>query len=242
MKLKVLGSNSKGNCYLLQTDNEVLVLEAGLPFSEVKKAINFDIKKIVGVLASHGHGDHSKYIREYINSGITVLALEETFTYNNIDPDGAYKRRILSTFGYMFGSFKVIPFSVAHDVPCVGFVIQHPEMGSLLFYTDTPFCEHTFVGINHILLETNYSDEIIDERMIGDPRKERVKASHQSLATAKEYLKKTDLSEMRNVVLIHLSDSNSDAELFKREIEQVSGKPVTIASKGVVLELSKDIY
>ena len=55
MNLKVLGSGSSGNCYLLENETECLVIEAGLPLMEVKKAIGFNIKKIVGVVASHEH-------------------------------------------------------------------------------------------------------------------------------------------------------------------------------------------
>ena len=43
MKLKVLGSGSSGNCYLLESDTECLILEAGLPFMEVKKALNLSL-------------------------------------------------------------------------------------------------------------------------------------------------------------------------------------------------------
>lgn len=55
MKLKVLGSSSKGNSYLLETDSEALVLEAGINFSEVKKAVGFEIGKIRGVCITHEH-------------------------------------------------------------------------------------------------------------------------------------------------------------------------------------------
>ena len=40
MKLKVLGSNSQGNCYLLEDDHECLIIEAGVPIREVKKALD----------------------------------------------------------------------------------------------------------------------------------------------------------------------------------------------------------
>ena len=55
MELKVLGSNSAGNCYLFESDSEALVLEAGINFKEVEKAINFNTNKIVGMIASHSH-------------------------------------------------------------------------------------------------------------------------------------------------------------------------------------------
>lgn len=56
MFLRVLGSGSSGNCYLLESADEVLVVEAGFPFADVKEAIDYQTSKIVGVLSSHEHG------------------------------------------------------------------------------------------------------------------------------------------------------------------------------------------
>lgn len=55
MYLKVLSSNSSGNCYILESENDVLILEAGVSFSAVKEALNFNISKIRGVCISHEH-------------------------------------------------------------------------------------------------------------------------------------------------------------------------------------------
>lgn len=56
MRLTVLNSGSNGNCYLLECENEVLVLECGVSSKIVKKALNFDLSKIVGCFISHSHG------------------------------------------------------------------------------------------------------------------------------------------------------------------------------------------
>lgn len=55
MKLMCLGSSSKGNSYILKGENEVLIIEAGISFKEVKQKLNFKISKIVGVCVSHAH-------------------------------------------------------------------------------------------------------------------------------------------------------------------------------------------
>ena len=55
MKLRVLGSSSAGNCYILENNTEALIIEAGLPFMEAKKALDFNTKKIQGVVISHEH-------------------------------------------------------------------------------------------------------------------------------------------------------------------------------------------
>jgi metal-dependent hydrolase (beta-lactamase superfamily II) len=55
MVLKVLGSSSKGNSYLLDGEYESLVLEAGINFSKVQEAVGFNTSKIRGVCITHEH-------------------------------------------------------------------------------------------------------------------------------------------------------------------------------------------
>lgn len=43
MQLKVLASGSKGNCYLLYTDKGIVILEAGVRWQEVLKAIEYRV-------------------------------------------------------------------------------------------------------------------------------------------------------------------------------------------------------
>ena len=65
MILQVLGSSSKGNCYLLEYKNKVLILDAGVSFKEVQKALNFNIENVIGVLITHEHMDHLKYATDF---------------------------------------------------------------------------------------------------------------------------------------------------------------------------------
>jgi metal-dependent hydrolase (beta-lactamase superfamily II) len=55
MKLKVLSTGSVGNCYILENENEALVIDAGVRFLDIKKAVNFDLGKMNGALISHEH-------------------------------------------------------------------------------------------------------------------------------------------------------------------------------------------
>lgn len=55
MKLHVIGTGSKGNCYVLETETEALIIEAGMKVSAVKEKLNFNIQKIKSVLVSHEH-------------------------------------------------------------------------------------------------------------------------------------------------------------------------------------------
>ena len=85
MRLNVLGSDSNGNCYVLQNDKEALIIEAGVRFSEVKKALKWQLSKVVGAVITHEHNDHAKYARDFVSNGITVLALPSVFKAKGID-------------------------------------------------------------------------------------------------------------------------------------------------------------
>ena len=58
-------------------------------------------------------------------------------------------------------------------------------------------------------------------------------SSHLSLENCVELLKANDLTKTNNIVLTHLSDSNSNESVFKKTVEDATGKTVTIATKGV---------
>ena len=58
MVLRVLGSSSAGNCYILDNGKEALVLECGVSLSKVKESVGYDISRIAGAFVSHEHNDH----------------------------------------------------------------------------------------------------------------------------------------------------------------------------------------
>jgi len=55
------------------------------------------------------------------------------------------------------------------------------------------------------------------------------------LETTKAVLMAQDLSEVQNIVLIHLSDRNSDKNLFTDQVSVQTGKPVKVAYGGLTM-------
>lgn len=220
MKLIVLGSSSSGNCYILESDTEALIIEAGVPFKEVKVALGFNVRKIVGVVVSHKHGDHSKYIAEYERAGIEVLKpYEQTFRL-------AY-----------WGEFEITVFDLVHDVPCFGFYITHADIGTMIYASDTEYIKYRFKNLNHILVEANYSDDLIDNEAVN---REHVLRGHMSLQTALDFISTNDNPALRNVVLLHISQSNGNpVEFLQKTKETVKyGADCYIAEKGLEVDLN----
>lgn len=241
MKLTVLGSSSSGNCYLLHNEEECLVIEAGIPFKEVKKALDFHISSIVGVLVSHEHGDHTKHCKEYLDIGIGVYASLGTYEELKREPLN-YFRVLNCNNSIQLRGFKIKPFAVEHDAAePLGFLISHKEMGTLAFITDTYYVKYRFPCVNHILVECNYSKDILDYNYetghIHKSLRDRTMKSHFELQNCKEFLKQSDSHHLKNVVLLHLSDRNSDAKRFQEECKSVTNKPTYIAEPGLTINL-----
>ena len=243
MKLKVLGSSSKGNCYLLIAESgQTLALEAGVRFAEVQKALNFETSNLIGCLITHEHGDHSKYAHQFLNNTVDVFCSSGSAAHFG----GSHHRLnpVESSVLFSVGEFRVLPFDVVHDAAePFGYLINHPESGNILFLTDTFYSEFTFSGLNNIILEVNYDLNILEENIksgrLNPSIRKRIVTSHMSLQTAKELLAANDLSHVNNIVLIHLSDGNSHASNFKKEIELATGKTVTVADCGTEILINK---
>lgn len=246
MVLKILGSSSKGNCYVLTNGKHCLVIESGIKFREVERAIDYKISTLDGVIVSHNHNDHSKYVKEFIENMQPVYCSHGTAVSLGIN---TYRRciQMQSETLYKIGNeetaeFSVMPFNVEHDAPePFGFLIYHKDCGNVLFLTDTYYSQYTFADVENIIVECNHDKELLKASLLNTKLQERIAHTHLSLATCKELLQANDLSKVRNIVLIHLSLLNSDSELFKTEIEKLTNKKVTIADKGVEIDFSRDI-
>ncbi len=242
MKLRILGSSSSGNCYLFQAiDGETLIVECGTDIKEIKKALNFDMKNVVGCLVSHEHGDHSKSAQKLLDAGIDCYMSEGTCDALSLNHHRAI---ILGEFKKItIGSYKVMAFKTQHDCKDpVGFWIYHPEMGLTIFATDTFYVEYIFEGMNNILIECNYAKDIlyknVADGIITKTLKDRTLKSHFELENVKGFLTANNLLGVKNICLLHLSDRNSDACRFKKEIEELTGINTTIAEPGVEIDLN----
>ncbi len=230
MKLKCIATGSSGNCYALTSDSgETLILDCGVPIKEIKKGLDWNIKNVVGVLCTHRHLDHSKSVKDFRQMGIPIYGL-----YLKAAPMRTMK----------IGEFNVKPFDLtttdgswthtdANGEPCpiFGFLITHPEMGRVLYITDTELIKWRFKGINHILLGVNYDKDLIDNE--DSAKVNHVYLGHMSIDTACDFVKANNSKELQNVIMCHLSKNNADKDLFIDKMKSaVSNANVDVAEPG----------
>lgn len=238
MKLKVINSGSKGNGYALISEDEILLLECGVPAKEMLKSIDYQVGNVVGCISSHSHGDHLKFIKQYMSYGIKVYTSDEVYT----DVQKIYGEKTVPLArmkSQNLGNFKVIPFHVPHNgTECDGWIVEHEQIGKLLFITDAEYCPYDFskYGINHALLECNYCEDYIDSEA---ENRSHVFLGHMEFQTCKRLIETINTESLRTVGLLHLSPCNGNPVRFRNEIKELVDCDVNVfvAEKGHETEL-----
>jgi len=232
MNIKILASGSSGNAYFLGGETPLL-LECGMPFQELQRSLDFQVSSLAGCLLSHSHKDHSGCVREVLRAGIDVYAPQGTI--DMLELNGHRLHAIKSKEQFSIGGWSILPFDTVHDDPePLGFLLANGDE-KILYATDTCYLRYRFQGLTHILIECNYAEDLLNEnRRSGSIQvglRNWIKRNHMSLETLREFLWANDLSKVRQIYLLHLSDRNSDVGRFKREIQALSGKEIYVAKK-----------
>ena len=241
LRITTIGSGSSGNCYIVECETEYgikekLILEAGISFPNVLKALNFDLSKVVGCLCTHDHGDHAAHVQAVAKHHIPVMATKGTL--DALCLSGKMYKPLVMRCPVAVGRFKVMPFKTEHDAaePC-GFLIDCPDGNRIVFATDTYYLKYKFPNVTIFMMECNYDSAILQdnvrEKIVHPTVAKRVMKSHMSLAQCIKTLKANDLSKVSAIILIHLSGDNSNSDAFQREIAKVTGKMVYVAKKGL---------
>ena len=211
---------------LLKCDNEILILDCGIPIKDIKIGLNFDISKVVGCVVTHSHSDHNKSINDLRNMGIPVFA-----RYEHLD----ISDRVV------FGNFKIISFKLPHnDTDNYGFYIKVSEQ-KILYLTDFEYCKFNFKSLNpnHIFVECNYQNELVTRNL---PNYEHKIRGHCSLKTCTDFVKENATNELKTVLLLHMGTETTIPEQCITEVKQVVNPNVYVdyAYKNLVVELNTD--
>lgn len=232
INIKTLASGSAGNSYHIDDGHTQILLECGIPFKDIRRSLNFKTSNLAACFITHEHKDHSKGINDVLRAGIDCYMSPGTAEAIGIKHHRI--KQIEAKSQFQIGTWTVLPFDVQHDASePYGFLLQNKAGEKLLFATDTYYIRYKFKGLTHVMIECNYSMEILLNNIqsggIHPSMKNRLIQSHFSLEDVKEFLQVNDLSKLQEIHLLHLSNSNSNEVEFKKEIQEITGVPVYIA-------------
>lgn len=240
MKLKVIGTGSKGNAYLIEHGKECLLLDAGLPMDAIYRAVGENFTALQGVLLSHDHGDHSYSVKKLLKQFVNVLCTKETAEALGIPANNVCVTFVRHGNIYSIGNWLIQPFELEHDADgSIGFLIQYAgEDDHIAYITDTAFSKYKLPPLTDLIVECSFTDEKLRENYEElEDRFVRLKTSHMSLNRLLRMLDAMDKRRLRNVVLVHLSDENSDAKVMQEKVEQATGAKVYCADAGMEIML-----
>lgn len=117
----------KCNCYVLEKDNDVLVIDPGDEYFKIKDEISG--KNVVGVLITHHHFDHIGCINDLENEYNTKI-----YSFNNLEEKE-----------YEIGKFKFeVIYTRGHSDDCVTYYFKEDNVmftGDFLFYDTIGRCD-----------------------------------------------------------------------------------------------------
>lgn len=240
-KIHVIGSSSQGNSYLIESGDEILVLEIGCKFNDIIKTVYQRFDTIVGCIASHRHVDHLKQrtLTEFSKRGIPVYmgidVLKECPIYN-VKP-------LLSRFRNKVGGFTIQTFNAPHNVPNCGFLIETPSHDRILFLTDTTGVNLRFKDINCIMVECNHDNDTLAENLISNDASMSHPENHLGLYDCIDFCRANVSESTTQVILIHLSQANINESLAITEVQSsVPDVNVAVAHSGDIFEIENDYF
>lgn len=229
MKFESLASSSSGNAYIVSDNDTRILLECGVSHKKLQKLAGFQLTEFQGVLVTHEHKDHAKAAVELISRGMPVYMSQGTA--EALETDAANLIEDMEQFN--IGSFDIVPFATFHDAKePLGFLIKSRVDGDVLaFATDTVNLRYKFPGLNILAIEANYDKNIL-ERCEKMPEKVRYRItnSHMEIDTLCDYLRSLDLSQCREIHLLHLSDATSHEGHFINKVARAVPKGIEITA------------
>ena len=227
MDIKTIASGSSGNCYKVDD----LLIDAGITIKKIKQGLDYKLSEISGCLISHAHhSDHSKAANDLMKAGIEIYVSRETA--DSLGLEGHRLNIIEHGKQFEIGDWKIKPLEMKHDIHNLGFLLSK-GYEKLFFCVDTNYSPYKFRGLTHIMMGVNYDYDILANNVqrgsIHPSLANRIIKNHMSIDTAVEFFRRTGMERIEEIHLLHLSDSNSDEDAFKRKVQRVTGVPVFVA-------------
>lgn len=136
-----------------------------------------------------------------------------------------------------------MPLRVPHgDCLNYGFIIDHESIGRLLFATDLTDFPYNVRGINTILLECNYIESLIVDKLCSGEDLRSASHTHMELSTCISVIRRLYSPRLMHVVLLHLSDRLSDITEIKRRFKDELGLNVSIAENNAAYSLPREEF
>lgn len=244
MKILYSKTSSSGNASVIESgDGHLLIIDAGIKYRTVDKAVGYRLHNADAILITHVHKDHTYYLADFLSRRIKAFISHKTLSGCNIYASKeAYwfidENNTLDTDGFKIVSFELVhTYASGHPCECYGFLILDKSTGEkMLWSTDTQYIKNKFPPLDFYCIECNYfeHDNYNDDLdYIEKVVEQRRVQSHMSFESVVKFLKIQDLSKCKEIRLLHLSSS-----MLARQKKYIKRK---LRNELKTKDLSKDV-
>lgn len=226
--IKVIASGSSGNCTALNCGKVTILLDAGIGFDRIQRALNF--RNPTAALITHEHGDHAKpsTIAELLKRGVDVYMTKGTAEALKLD--NSHRLHLIeSGTRYELDEFKFYATPTIHDAAePVMYSIGNAKF-NVRYIVDSGKIPLKFALTDYLLIETNYLSSNLQDASIDQTQKDRISKNHLSVEKVLEWLKRNIfLERLKEVHLIHISKRHGDGEIFRQMVQAAVGDDVEV--------------
>lgn len=230
MEIECIATGSReGNCCVVRAGGKTILLDAGVPFRRLQKAVGHRITDIDAAFITHEHQDHFAAVRDLLGYAVTCVMTGATAGFMGLR-DHPYVRKVVIRRWYEAEGYRFMPTKAVHDAvdPC-GYIIDFPaERRRLLYVTDSAYYRARISGLTDVVIECNYDEESLAGSNDNEKKKERVRNTHMGLLATRAFLERQDLSRVNTIHICHKSDTNADPDTIRETLVKALGKEIIV--------------
>ena len=244
LSLCTLASGSKGNSIYISDGQTRLLVDAGLSAAEIQRrmsAVGLDPQGLDGLIVSHEHSDHIQGI------GVLSRRYKLPVYLTRATMQAAYRLGKLHEYqhfqcgeAFSVKTLEIHPFSISHDAQDpAGFTVSRngKQIGIA-----TDLGKATAMVADHlsrcgiIVLEANHDLKMLENGPYPWHLKQRIRsrAGHLSNLESRKLLVQIQHSNLRYIVLAHLSETNNTADKALAEVssaESLANTRIVVADQ-----------
>jgi len=213
MRVIMLASGSKGNCSLVDTGQGIYIIDTGITFNKVftlLRKVGVRATEIKGILITHSHGDHNKYIKDFHKLKVPI------YSYKDIEK-GVIHQEV---------GLTISAFPVPHDVKNFGFTFQTKTKKLVFFYDCGYITKDIFDASKNadiIAVEANHDEEMILHTDRPRSVKDRILSDEGHLSNRQlgEFLVKLYNDKHPKILLTHMSSEANTPVIAKTTIQDI---------------------
>ena len=224
MKLSIFASGSSGNCLLLSSGDNHILIDAGISMRRIEAGLrdsDLTFHDVFGVLITHEHSDHISGLKMLCkHHGLPVYAPHTIANrLRGMLPELEPCLRIIRVGeAFALAGFKVTAFHTPHDTDeSVGYRVEGG--GCFAMATDmghvTDEVRNALTGADTVLIEANHDVEMLLSGSYPYPLKRRILSDngHLSNEASADTIVRLARGGMREFILGHLSKENNTPDL-----------------------------